>query len=437
MRKELDDRLNADRRLSQIAEKIRAGKADFRDTAEYSDIVSRHIAAVMQDNIGEINSPLGKQFVCEALLKDHYTAINDVLGEVQAAVDEQNGIHIKPKQAAYPEERVHQVAHSLEDPTVPKETIRRRAGAPVENVAKSMHDDYIKENAKLRSSAGLKCFIVRTTDGKCCAWCSAMAGRYDYETAPDDVFRRHDNCGCSTIYENGRQRQDVWSKKTWEVPDGAKKQHEPVRLDYGRAKAVESQNLQYVGLTSGANSGIIKARGFTPLSDSRVVPVLRKESQQWIAALNSEEIRAIKKYTKNSGDPADDKFYARLNAMLRGEIPEDETLLYYSDLISGALRKNQLKHDIVCYRSLDINPYVGASVGDILVPYQFLSTSVTHSGALKGRFEMTIRVKSGTIGAYIEPLSLYPKQREFLLDKDCAYRVISIKENSIELEVMT
>lgn len=173
------------------------------------------------------------------------------------------------------------------------------------------------------------------------------------------------------------------------------------------------------------------------MSDSRVVPVMREESQKWIASLNAEEIRAIRKYTKNSGDPADDKFYARLNAMLRGEIPEDETLLYYSDLISSALRKNQLQHDIVCYRSMDFNPYIGSDVGDILVPFQFLSTSVTRAGALSGKYQMRIRVAPGSIGAYIESLSLFPKQREFLLDKNCAYRVVSVGEDFIELEVMT
>ena len=53
------------------------------------------------------------------------------------------------------------------------------------------------------------------------------------------------------------------------------------------------------------------------------------------------------KYTKNSGDPKDDKFYARLNSMLRGDIPEDDTLKYYSDVISGAIAKFELKHDII------------------------------------------------------------------------------------------
>lgn len=98
-----------------------------------------------------------------------------MLAKVQRGLDAQREIHIRPQQAAFPAERVQKVAHALEDPTVSLDTIRRRANAPVANVAKSMHDDYIKENAKFRSNAGLKCWIVRTTDGKCCKWQADMS----------------------------------------------------------------------------------------------------------------------------------------------------------------------------------------------------------------------------------------------------------------------
>lgn len=173
------------------------------------------------------------------------------------------------------------------------------------------------------------------------------------------------------------------------------------------------------------------------MSDSRVVPVMREESQKWISTLNAEEIRAIRKYTKNSGDPADDKFYARLNAMLRGEIPEDETLLYYSDLISSALRKNQLQHDIVCYRTLPWDIYHDFSVGDVFTERQFISSSVTLSGTLENPFLSTICCPAGASGAYIELLSKFPKQREFLFDKDTWFRVLNKTDNSIEVEVLT
>ena len=175
---------------------------------------------------------------------------------------------------------------------------------------------------------------------------------------------------------------------------------------------------------------------FEPLSADTVVPVLREDSKEWINRLSSEEVRAIKKYTKNSGDPKDDKFYARLNSMLRGDIPEDDTLKYYSDVISGAIAKFELKHDIICYRSVKHNPVEGMKIGDIYEPKQFISTSVVSSRTLKGDYNIVIIAKKGSKGAYIELLSKYPNQREFLFDKNLKYRILKIRNNKIVLEVI-
>lgn len=175
---------------------------------------------------------------------------------------------------------------------------------------------------------------------------------------------------------------------------------------------------------------------FKPLSADTVVPVLREDSNEWIDRLSSEEIRAIKKYTKNSGDPKDDKFYARLNSMLRGDIPEDDTLKYYSDVISGAIAKFELKHDIICYRSVKHNPVEGMKIGNIYEPKQFVSTAVVSSRTLKGDYNIVIIAKKGSKGAYIELLSKYPNQREFLFDKNLKYRILKIRNNKIVLEVI-
>lgn len=175
---------------------------------------------------------------------------------------------------------------------------------------------------------------------------------------------------------------------------------------------------------------------FEPLPADTVVPVLREDSNEWINRLSSEEVRAIKKYTKNSGDPKDDKFYARLNSMLRGDIPEDDTLKYYSDVISGAIAKFELKHDIICYRSVKHNPVEGMKVGDIYEPKQFVSTAVSISGVIKGDYFLTFLVPKGSKGAYIELLSKYPKQRELLFDKNLKYQILEIRGNEITLEVI-
>lgn len=199
-------------------------------------------------------------------------------------------------------------------------------------------------------------------------------------------------------------------------------------------------NVNNKSVDKSEESGIIKeteeTREFEPLPREKVVPILRKDSEKWINTLSSEEIRAIKKYTKNSGDPDDDKFFARLNAMLRGDIPEDETLKYYSDVISGAIAKFELKHDIVCYQNMKSNPFLSVAAGEVVFPGQFFSTSVSTKGTIAGPFKMEIFTPKGSSGAYIELLSKYPNQREFLFDKDNAYRVLSNNESKMVLEVI-
>ena len=196
------------------------------------------------------------------------------------------------------------------------------------------------------------------------------------------------------------------------------------------------QNFTDDTVDNSDESDIIEETDFEPLSADTVVPVLREDSNEWINRLSPEEIRAIKKYTKNSGDSKDDKFYARLNSMLRGDIPEDDTLKYYSDVISGAIAKFELKHDIICYRSVKHNPVEEMKVGDIYEPKQFISTSVVSSRTLKGDYNIVIIAKKGSKGAYIELLSKYQNQREFLFDKNLKYRILKIRNNKIVLEVI-
>lgn len=175
---------------------------------------------------------------------------------------------------------------------------------------------------------------------------------------------------------------------------------------------------------------------FRAIPSEQVVNVLRKESEEWIKSLTSQEKKAIRKYTYNSGDKKPNRFFERLNAMLRGENPEDSKLKAYADTISNALKRNSLSEDVICYRSLDVNPIGNREAGSIVRLKQFISTSVVESRAFNDKVKMIIYVKKGSKAAYIESLSKYPSQRELLLDKDCIYRVISNKENVVELEVI-
>lgn len=175
---------------------------------------------------------------------------------------------------------------------------------------------------------------------------------------------------------------------------------------------------------------------FHAVPQEKVVDILRRESEEWISTLTDGEKRAIRKYTYNSGDKKPDRFFERLNAMLRGDIPEDKKLRKYAEIISGALKKNKLKQDVVAYRGVDVDPSKGFEIGEIFAPGQFFSTSVVGTRSFETGYKLVVYVKKGSNAAYIETLSHFPKQRELLIDKDCYYRVISRKGNTIELEVL-
>ena len=308
LRKLLEDAAAADERLKVIRKRMEKGNATFADTAEYSDRLSNLLGEILAAHVEHLTQPKEKETICKQLLKEHYARINKVLANVQLDLDQQREIHIRPQQAAFPAERVQKVAHALEDPTVPLDTIRRRANAPVANVAKSFHDDYIQANAKFRSEAGLKCWIVRTTDGNCCKWCTEVAGRYEYGSEPGDVYRRHDNCGCTTVYENGRIRQHVWSKKYWSdekereylkkldekkkakriAANHSKKARElqeknkPTILTPAQGKALQAKHKPTV-LTKGSRSGIIMTEEnalYRKKVSEKVEPMPKKQFQR-------------------------------------------------------------------------------------------------------------------------------------------------------------
>lgn len=84
------------------------------------------------------------------------------------------------------------------------------------NIVQSFYDAFVEKNAERRAKSGIKTVIIRRELGRCCDWCHKLAGIYDYSDAPEDIFRRHDNCRCMvTVRTEKGVYQDIWSRKEY------------------------------------------------------------------------------------------------------------------------------------------------------------------------------------------------------------------------------
>lgn len=262
LRAALDKKLAADPSLRAVIKRIKNGTATLTDSAEYARVLSHILGREVSANVLDLDDRAG---VVTQLLRDCYGDVNSIYAQAQTLLDEQAGIHINPQKPAFPAERVDQFTHSLIDPTVAESVIKRRARAGCETITKSYHDDCIKTNAQFRHDAGLKCYIVRIGT-KCCEWCSEVAGKYEFGDQPDGIFRRHDNCDCTIIYDGqvlrGKRNADGSRSKTWEeLPNANAADYVPPTLSEAEGRTIEQRNLAQIRGLKINNSSIDNSSG--------------------------------------------------------------------------------------------------------------------------------------------------------------------------------
>ena len=260
IRAEFQKTCKADKYIQSALKKIEGGTAKMEEVALLSKQLGFRASQAIGAHVNAAALPDGKMYyniadtILTGVLKDNYDVINSAATECQKALDSQADINIRPQQAEFPTERVQAVANAASVTDIAEEVMIRRMTAPAQNITESFYNDYVQKNVKFRSDAGLDCYIIRNDHGGCCKWCSKLAGKYHYpEDVPKDVYRRHDNCGCTVTYLNGRKAQDVWDKTKWNVSDdelermkkaGAK---EPIRLvdKSGESDIIEATKPNY------------------------------------------------------------------------------------------------------------------------------------------------------------------------------------------------
>lgn len=273
IRDDFNKSCKADKFIQKVLADVDNGSASLEDISLLSRQLGFRLSTSISAYIKPENLPDGRLYyniaytILTGTLKDNHEIINSVATEVQKAIDRKTNINIKPQKAAFPAERVNALVSSVSAEGANQEVIKRRLDAPVRNITESFYNDYVKTNAEFRSKSGLKTYITRKTSGGCCKWCSELAGRYEYpDDVPDDIYRRHDNCTCTVTYENGRQRQDVWSKKTWSADEQtlerrrelSKQKPTVLTKEQASKKEIEVAQRAKAAVDNSKESGIIK-----------------------------------------------------------------------------------------------------------------------------------------------------------------------------------
>jgi len=183
-------------------------------------------------------------------------------------------------------------------------------------------------------------------------------------------------------------------------------------------------------------------RNYLFLSDTEIklINSLADEYRPWVKHLSANERRLIRKYTYNScNDVKTNRFFERLNSAMRGQYKgkDADKLHKYGNIISTTLQRQPITRTLVCYRGVNNNPIANLDIGTQFSFNQFISTSVVEIGALKKAYKYVIIVPEGTKGAYIEEISSYSGQYEFLIDKDTDYILTGKSGNTYYLEVVS
>lgn len=399
-----------------IKEKLKALKdkrATYKDANDFAIELGDILASAFSSNISSGDLPDGKMYynIAKRLIEPNMIRNHDLVAEyskeVQSILNKQANISIQAQKADLNQDRIDKLVNKISEYDS-FEKGKWLLVEPIKNFTQAVVDETIRKNADLHAKAGLSPKIERYTNGKCCDWCDKLAGIYNYEDVKDtgnEVFKRHRHCDCIVIYDpkNGKKKQIVHS--------GAKHK----ALDEKRDRIDLANKIVDNKLSNIARSKAMEL-GYNPLPDNKVVNTLRRDAKKWIQTLSDDEIKAIRKYTYNGKDKDGLRLFEKINGYLDNRyIPsnekEEEIILKNAVKIEDGLLKNKLKHDIIVYRKEDFPDSLDGKVN------KFLSTSVTKKGVLGGEANVAVIVPQGTQGSYIETLSEYKNQREYLINK--------------------
>ena len=277
-----------DRRLTQISKRIRDGTATQLDAHDYAEHVGENLSRALVNNLTADNLPNGTLYynIAQRIvipgLEENYNLINDVSADIQSIVDKKAKIGLGAVKADFPASRINGLIDKMTADNILLEEAIKWLKEPIINNSEAFFDDFVRENAKFRTDVGLKATITRTVAPGCCKWCDEMAGTYDYDKVPDDIYRRHEFCRCTVTYQSKKTSQNVWSKKTWQSTPEELERRENIGKTTQMSAAERLSQIEQIERDRQV-SDFVKQTGYTRTAARAAT--LKKEPQQIAAEI--------------------------------------------------------------------------------------------------------------------------------------------------------
>lgn len=202
-----------------VQQSLTKDKPTYVDAHNYAVGTGESLAGAFQAQITEEDLPNGQMYynIAERVVKPPLIHNHQLIARyteiAQQQLNDQAGVRIRPRRPSLNTDRIDGLIDRLTEGDG-YETVKWLLQAPVVNYSQSIVDDAIKENADFHHKSGLRPKIIRHVNPGACDWCRALAGTYDYKTAPRDVYRRHNHCTCKTEYDPGDGKiKNIWSKQ--------------------------------------------------------------------------------------------------------------------------------------------------------------------------------------------------------------------------------
>lgn len=202
-----------------VQQSLTKDKPTYVDAHNYAVGTGESLAGAFQAQITEEDLPNGQMYynIAERVVKPPLIHNHQLIARyteiAQQQLNDQAGVRIRPRRPSLNTDRIDGLIDRLTEGDG-YETVKWLLQAPVVNYSQSIVDEAIRENAEFHHESGLRPKIIRHVNPGACDWCRALAGTYDYKTAPRDVYRRHNHCTCKTEYDPGDGKiKNIWSKQ--------------------------------------------------------------------------------------------------------------------------------------------------------------------------------------------------------------------------------